>query len=528
MESYADADVIVVGAGHNGLVCAGYLAAAGRKVLVLEGNRSAGGGLITADLAEPGYRSERASLLHIRILPNPLITDDELGLQRRYGLEYLPMEVPYAAIFDDGYRLPIGRDRAATMARIDTIAARDAEAYDRFMNRAVALTELLTPTFFVPPSSPPSQSVPGPSSLERELLRASQMSVADVLAEWFDDEHVRIALSRMASELTLAHPEDLGTGTLAYLAPGLTERYGMALPRGGGSAFIDACVRCIEDHGGRVETGVRVTRVLTNSGRVVGVRTADGEELRASDAVLAAIHPHRLGDMVENIDPAIARLAAATKLSPYTAFVVHASLDHPLRFIPGSESDQTPWNTLSSSGLGNMNRAFDELRRGRLPTMPLLEAGCPSNVDPTRAPEGKAVLHMLCLTTRNLAEGGPERWHAIKDAYADQLLKRLGTFTTNLDPDVVRARALVTPLDHEQQSASFAGGDYTGLAGYSHQMGARRPIPELGQYTVPGLRGLYLTGPFMHPGGGVVGGGRATAIEMFKDLELDFDQFVSA
>jgi phytoene dehydrogenase-like protein len=459
-------------------------------------------------------------------MPNPLIVNDELRLQSRYGLTYIPVDTPMSAVFEDGTYIPISRDRSATISRIDEISPHDADAYEKFMDLAVQAVDVLTPGLFVPPVSGAEQIAALDSTpVGREILRATSMSVADVLAEWFEDDRVRIALSRMSSGLTLAHPEDFNSGAVAYLASGLNERHGMALPRGGGSAFTQACIRCIEDHGGTVRTSVDVTNVLNRSGRAVGVRTRAGEEITVADAVLASIHPHRLASIVDGIDPKLARNAALTKLAPYSAFVVHAALEEPLRFKAGREIDGIVWNTLNATNLNTMNSAFDDLRRGRIPAVPLLEAGCPSVADPTRAPDGKAVLHMLCVTSSKLADSGAEAWNAIKDEFADALVARLSQFTTNLTPEAVRSRALVTPLDHEKDSLSFAGGDYTGIASYSHQMGWMRPTRELSRYAVPGIRGLYLTGPFMHPGGGVTGGGRATAIKMFHDLGLDFEQF---
>ncbi|MTD55635.1 phytoene desaturase family protein [Amycolatopsis pithecellobii] len=521
-----DADILVVGAGHNSLIAAAYLATAGKKVLVLERNDYPGGGVASAELAEPGFLDELHSLIHVRILPNPVIADDELGLLSRYGLEYIPIETPHAAIFEDGTFIPICRDRAQTMERIRQISPRDADAYDRFMDLAVGIVEHVTPGFFVPPI-PRSQQVAGleKTHIGQEILRVTGMSVTDVLAEWFVDHRVRIALARMASELTLAHPDDLNTGMITFLAPGLNELYGMALPRGGGSAFTAACVRCIEDHGGEVRTSVHVEKVLSRDGRAVGVRTGEGSELTAKDAVLASIHPYRLGDMVEGLDVKTARRAARTTLAPYSAFVVHASLEEPLRFKADPEADNVIWNTVSPTSLDSVTESFDDMRRGRLPRVPMLEAGCPSVADPSRAPEGMANLHMLSLTSLNLADGGPARWRAIQEEYCRRLFDRLAGFTNNLRPGLVRAQAFITPLDHELNSLSFAGGDYTGVASFGHQMGDARPTRELSGYAVPGVKGLYLTGPFMHPGGGVVGGGRPTAIRMFADLDIPFGPF---
>lgn len=517
--SSADADVIVVGAGHNNLIAAGYLAAAGRRVLVLERNDAPGGGVASGEFTAPGFVSDRAATFHLRILANPLITHDELGLFSTHGLDYVRLETPYSAIFTDGTTVPVGRDRDATRACLEQFSPPDSAAYDRFMDRAIAMTRASSPALFAPPPDPGAQSVAmGSTPLGREMMRVSGLSMSRALAEWFTDDRTLITLSRMVSELTLAHPDTPGTGTAAYLAPGLVELYGAALPRGGGSTFTEACVRCLVGHGGEIRTGVVVERVLTRAGRVVGVRTAHGAELRARDAVLAAIHPHHLGAMIEGLAPAIAAAGAATEISALTAVVVHAALDEPLR-LRGGGDQTTVWNTLSGPNLSEMTHAFDDLRGGRLPVIPLLEAGCPSTPDPSRAPDGGGVLHMLGLTTRELVDGGPQRWDSVRDEVADTLMARLAEFTAT--PPSVRSRVVATPLDHERASPSFVGGDYTGLAQHRGQMAGARPIPELAQYGVPGVRGLYLAGPFMHPGGGVVGGGRATAMRMIDDLGLD-------
>ena len=517
-----DFDVIVIGSGQNGLTAAAYLATAGKRVLVLEGNSSFGGGVTTREL-EPGYVSERHALIHELILPNPLIEHDELGLQERYGLEYIHLDPPHAALFDDGTSLPMYRDREATIAKIAEYSLRDAEAFDRFMDQAVAIGDALLPSFFVPPLRPAAAARAMLSLPQGEwMLVESGKSITDVYRDWFESDRVRLALMRRATEILMAHPDDLGTGLIAYAAPALLERWGAAIPKGGGSTFIRALVDCIEDHGGETRHSIAVSNVLTRGGHVVGVRTQDGEEIGARDAVVAAFHPHHLERFVDGLSPELLRSARQTKLSPYTAFGIHAVLDEPMRAKVGPEIDRSVWNTLCTPSLALTTQSLDDLRRGRLPKLPVLEAGCPSNVDPTRAPAGGAVLHLFSLSTYNLADGGPDRWEQIKDEVADRLLARVGDFFDGVGPDSIRSREIVTPLDHERDTPSFVGGDIGGLAMYGNQMGGLRPTPELSQYAVPGVEGLYLTGPFMHPGSGVNGGGRAVAIRMFADLKLDF------
>lgn len=524
----SDCDIAVVGAGHNSLTAAAYLATAGKRVVVLERNPYAGGGAATAELTEPGFLSERHGLLHVLIVANPLIANDELGLLSRYGLEYIPLDKPYGAIFDDGTYVPIYRDRAKTMEKIAEFSPRDAEAYDRFMDIAVAIVEMMMAGFFVPP-------VPLETMLQmlqqhpagRELLTVTSRSVLDVFNEWFESEKLRLALIRMASEILVTHPADRDTGAFAYASIGFLERFGMSMARGGSGQLSQALVRCIEDHGGEVRTSVEVQNVILEGRRAIGVRLIGGEEIRADDAVVGSIHPHHLEHFVEGLDPELVRAARRVELSPFTGFVVHCSLEEPLEFRAGPEAGAIVMNTLSSPSMDALLAAYDSLRRGRLPDKPLLGGGCVTNVDPSRAPDGKAVLHIFSQVTYDLADGGPARWQTIGESYADTVMHRVGDFVTNLDGNV-RARHVTTPLQHEIDTPSFYRGDINGVAMYANQLGAGRPIPALSQYAVPGIERLYLAGPFMHPGGGLIGGGRPTAMRIFSDLGLDFDAVASA
>ncbi|MDT0306503.1 NAD(P)/FAD-dependent oxidoreductase [Streptomyces sp. DSM 44917] len=514
-------DVVVIGSGHNALVAAAYLAVAGKRVLVLERNAYPGGGSATAELTEPGFHSERHGLMHVLILANPLITRDELGLVSRYGLEYIDTDKPYAAIFDDGTCLTLYRDRARSRESIARFSKADAEAYEEFATVAGEIVEAAAASFFVPPPSVQDyfgRELATPAGL-RAYLTGSR-SFSDVLDEWFEGDHLKIAITRLASEIVLTHPDDKSTGFLPYAGVGFLERYGVALPRGGSGSLTNALVRCILDHGGELRTHCEATEVVHEQGRAVAVRTSGGELIGARDAVLGSLHPHHLGRFVDGLDPELLRAARQVQLSPFTGFAVHAALEEPIRYrVPGV--DMSVLNTLTEPSLAAMYDAYDDLRRGRLPRLPLLCAGCTSVEDPSRAPAGKAVLHVFCQVPYRLADGGPERWNEIKDAYADQVLARLAEFTTNLSPSIIRSRHVVTPFDHETSSPSFAGGDILGAAMYGYQSGSLRPTPRLSDYRVPGVERLYLAGPFMHPGGGITGGGRATAMTVFQDLALD-------
>lgn len=516
----ADYDVVTIGAGgSNSLVAAAYLAAAGKKVLVLERNDYPGGGVATFEV-EPGFLSERHSAVHGMVLANPLIANDELGLLSRYGLEYIHLDPLFGTVFEDDSYVAIYRDKERTMEEFAKFSQHDAEAWGRFVDLATPLGAAILGSFFEPPTIVPATD---PAILD--FMVTAGKSVTDVLTEWFTDERILITLLRFISEANNLHPDDKNTGATALMGLGLLGQIGMAVPKGGGSEFTNALVRCIEDHGGEVRLSTEVNKVLVENGRAIGVSTTSGDTIRAKDAVLACIHPHLLDRFVDDLDPGLVRAAHNYKITTLSGFTIHAALNEPLTFKGGPEVDALGMNALVGLSLDDMFRDFDDLSRGRLSRKPMLGAGCTSIVDPSRAPEGNATLHVFSLTTHNLADGGPARWNDIKQSFTDSCVERIGEFVTNLTPDNIRAIEALSPLDHAIDSPSFQGGDIFGGAMHAHQSGAMRPTPALAQYRVPGVAGLYLTGPFMHPGGGMTGGGRATAVRMFEDLGMDFGQF---
>lgn len=512
-------DVVVVGGGHNGLVTAAYLARAGKRVAVLERNRYFGGGVATLEMTQPGFRHERHSAMHVTIMANPLIAKDELGLISRYGLAYAKPTTSFGAVFEDGDWIGLSPDRKATMASIAAVSPADAESYSRFADFAAEAMSALIPAFFAPPVSL-GQTLAGMESTAsgRQLARMTMQSAHDVICEAFENDKVRTAMLRLVNEILLIHPEEAGTGLFAVAGIGFVDGYGFCWPVGGGGRLTDALVRCIENDGGVLRTGVEVERITVENGRATGVVTAAGEQYRAIDAVLASIHPHHLDRHIDGLDPELVREAHSTKPSHYTAFVVHAPLERPLEFRR-KEANDTALVVVGVTSLAEYLRDCDQLRRGQVSDHPLLWST--SFPDPARAPEGRGVLEVYCMTTYALADGGPAAWEERIESYRDTILGRLSQFTHRVPTMPGATPVVVSPLDHERDSPSFPGGDYNGVGLYLHQMLNYRPTPSLSDYTVPGVAGLYLVGPFMHPGGGVSGGGRATAVKMLTDLGLE-------
>lgn len=523
-------DVLAMGAGHNGLTAAAYLAKAGKKVLVLERKAWPGGGVVTRELNTPGYWHDEHSSVHIMIQGNPLLTQDELGLLSKHGLKYKYSDVPHATIFPDQTTLVTYKDLDRTCESIAKISPRDAEAYRRFAQLGMSLLPMMMPGLYMPP--PPlgeTVAMLDRSEEGRLILDLMQRSILDVATQWFEHERVRMHLVRAVTE-NLQLPDELGTGLIAVLFPAIMHSYGVSQPYGGSGKLTEALVRCIESHGGEVRCNAEVSRILVSGGRATGVELADGERFIARDAVIGAIHPHRLRQFVEGVPaPVLARAERAT-LAPFSLFVCHYDLKRPIQFRTQDDAvgRAIMLSLLQTDRMREMLADFDELKQGRISKRRLIAGNDESISDPSRVPAGCGMWHSTGFAPYELAAGGSARWDSYKEEFADLQEAGFRSFVSNLTPDNIVARKVFSPVDLERGSPnSMVRGDVHGVAPYFYQSAAHRPTPDLGQYTVPGVERLYLVGPFMHPGGGVFGAGRATAMKMFEALGMDFERTVA-
>jgi phytoene dehydrogenase-like protein len=519
----ADADIIVIGSGHNGLVAAAYLAVAGKRVLVLERNEWFGGGVVTRELTRPGFRHDQHSMSHIFIQGNPLLLHDELGLKRKYGLQYVFPDVPMMSVWEDGATLPLHRDASQSAEAIRKFSHRDAETFLELSRQAAEWLPMIQAGLYSPPMPLGAQTAMMDQSAEgREIWRTTQISTFDLMEELFEHDKVKAHFGRVAGE-NLVSPDEKATGIGAYVFLGFLEKFGFGVPIGGSGSLTGALIACIEDHGGAVRANAQVREVVTDGSRATGVVLDSGERMQCSDGVIGAIHPHVLPEMVPAVSPTVAKNAMRTHITPAACFTVHAALDAPLKFkakTANGDDLSAVMYELMPANYEDMRRAFDELRYGGMSPTPLVGVGQLTQHDPSRAPEGKAIFHAWDYVPYERPDG--RSWDEAKREFADGIIARMGRYIDNV-PDVVLDYHCDSPVDMERTSPSFFRGDLHGIATTTYQSGAHRPTPELGQYRVPGIERLYLVGPFQHPGGGVFGAGRATAMVMAEDLGIEFD-----
>jgi phytoene dehydrogenase-like protein len=299
---------------------------------------------------------------------------------------------------------------------------------------------------------------------------------------------------------------------------GLSHKYQMGTVVGGSKNLTKSLVDCLVHHGGKLETGRTVKRLVVESGRCTGVEMDDGEIINARKAVVANIHPWDLGDMVKGVPQPVLDRAKATKLSEYGAINQQIALTEKPLWKAGQRYAEATMVELLDNDWDGFLAAFQQLRTGKMPLDHLGPlANVQSNIDASRAPPGKAALYLYNFAPLEVEGGWTERKREIGDAVWDWF----ASFTTNMDSSKMIARLIESPLDHAHHSRMMKKGDIMGIAMIDSQLLGARPTPDLSDYRVPGVKSLYLSGVTSHPGGTVTLGGRATAMTMYDDFGID-------
>lgn len=496
-----EADVVVVGGGHNALVCAGYLAKAGLRVTVLEGRDVIGGNTVNEELTLPGWQHDSCSSAHVVIQSNPLLSLDELQLLATYGLRYIVTDPAVVLPLGDGTSLVIHPDVERTAVNFERFSQRDAAAlrtmmseWDNGLRSAHA--------YFQSGMALPDH----PSSVAYEALRAR--SAWDVIMSTFEHPVIRNAVAWM-SFATIQSPERPGTGALPASIIAGRLKFGWTTPVGGSGALPRSLVAQIEDHGGTVITNALVTDYLVENGRCIGVRTRDGRVVRAARAVVAGSHLRELSTSLPNPTPDLV-LAARQWQPGLSVFAVHFAL----RTHPTYPTSEGPLRAVAG-GLGSaegLRHQVAEALEGRValddPWLLMVDS---TVVDPERAP---GTVFKFLTVAPMLREG--HAWTEEQSAsYAHELLTFARRFIDGLDDDNILAMRFESPTSIAEHNVSNIGGSCHGgeflLDDGTIVPGWLNPRTE--------IAGLYLTGSTSHPGGSVSGRpGRNAARAVLTDL----------
>ena len=491
-------EIVVAGAGHNGLVAAAYLARAGHDVLVVE-RRERPGGILDGVVDNVGR-------LHPQVA-----TDLDLA---RHGLELERPAVRMTALRDDGPPIVFWADAERTAAGLDDVSAADAAAYPGFDRHVRALAGVVSAIADITPprlDRPTAGDAAAALRLgrayrglgereSRELTRALPMAVADLVGEWFESDAVRGPIAARGSFFTAMGPWSAGTAAV-LLADSACDDAGAAgataFARGGAQALAGALTAAAEEAGVELRSGTAVEQVLTDGESVTGVALSSGEQVHAG-VVVSAVDPKTV--LTRWLDPVVVgpqlRWRAGNIRTPGAAARVELELSGPPAFT-GLDGEQTAGRLVVARGIDEVERAFDAWKYGRISERPLLEA-------------------MVAGNRVNVIA----QWVPYGDGLADDLGDRVVAELERHAPGIgglVTGRRVLTPFDLEREYGLPGGHIHHAEPGLD-QFFAWRPVVGLARYRL-GLRGLYLCGPGAHPGGGITGRpGRNAAREILRDL----------
>lgn len=501
------ADIVVIGAGHNALIAAAYLAAAGLEVVVLEERDVVGGNTVTEELTLPGFAHDACASAHVLLQSNPLVRDDELGLLAD-GLRYVHTDPAVVMTNDDDDPIVMWRDREATVRELSGWSRRDGEAYAQLLDDWAAGLRASHARWNA------GRLDPGSSAADERYEALRRRTALDVIIDRFEHQRVRDFIAWLAF-LTIQPLDRPGTGILPFATTAGREQFGWATPVGGSIALPNALARLIEKQGGRVLTGRHVTTIIVEDGRAAAVRTAGGERFDARRAVLSSAHLTQVPGMLGGCAVPSTLTAAQDAWRPgLTLFAVHLALRGQLRYRTRyGELPSVAGGAGSASGLLAQLAAF---RRGEIHTEePWLLIVCSTIADPERAPDGQGTAKLLTVAPYHVD------WTTERERYAAALVELAASRVDGISDADILAVVAEGPPDLERRNRHNVGGSCHGgqvlgsdgetLVGWPDH---RLPVP-----------GLYQTGSTTHPGGSVAGrAGRNAARVLLSDLGIDRTQ----
>ncbi len=520
-------DCVVVGAGHNGLICACYLAKAGKRVLVIERRPIVGGAVCTEEIV-PGYKFDVGSSAHIMFRSTPIM--DELGLAA-HGLEYIEMD-PWGFYPVPGTDQGISfyRDLGKTCESIAQISARDAEAYRDFIERFGELNEGIFETFLKPPTPGGIFATIFKRNLWKgrsrklwsslDTTRQLMTSYGRLIEETFESEPVRAALGWLAAQ-SGPPPEEIATGDLVGWTA-MIHKHGAWRAKGGSGALTQALARCLKALGGEIVLDAPVERIAAGAGGGARFEVRTGQGAFRARTVAAACHVQttflKLLDR-ELCPPELRRRVEHLRVGNGFGMIVRHAVSELPRYAgqPVDASGISPCHgslQLLCPSRDYLRNAWLDYARGGPPAKPAVLAMTFSALDPTLAPPGKHVLFTWAQYHPYELSNG-ENWDAIAEREADKIYDVVCDYAPNMRGAMID-RYIQTPLEIERKLGLLRA-NVMHLEMSLDQMFFFRPLPELSTYRTH-LPGLYLTGASTHPGGGVFGAsGRNAARVILKD-----------
>ncbi|PYL01693.1 MAG: amine oxidase [Verrucomicrobia bacterium] len=523
-------DAIIIGAGHNGLVTAAYLARAGKKVLVLERRELVGGCVVTEELW-PGFKVSTASYVNSLFRPE-IIRDLEL---KRHGFVMLPRSPSSFTPLPDGRYLLMGPDKEMTRREVAKFSKKDAENLPRFEAMLKRVAGFLEPMLL---QTPPNPWSPAPGNWiqiakivwnfrklghdARQAIEILSGAANPILDRWFESEEVKTTISTDAIIGAMATPSMPGTAYVLFHhvmgeCDGVRGVWGYV--RGGMGALSNAIASAARERGAEIKVNAPVSRILVKDGRATGATLADGSEYNA-DRVISCLDanvtflrlmdrkdlPAEFVESVKNLDYSSASCKINLALSEVPNFTC----------LPANVVGPQHHGTIHISPNRNyIEKAYDCAKYGYTSKDPVIEATIPSSLDDTVAPKGKHVMSMFTQYFPYKLAPDAGTLEENKKRYTERCIDIMTEYAPNFRSSVLNCQVLA-PADLESMLGLTGGNIMQGVMSLS-SLAFMRPLPGYADYRTP-VKGLYLCGAATHPGGGVMGAcGYNAAREILKD-----------
>ncbi len=524
-------DALIIGGGHNGLVCAFYLARAGLKVRVLERRHVVGGAAVTEEF-HPGFRNSTASytvsLLRPKVIADMKLHDRGYRIIERTISNFFP--------FPDTY-LTLGGGTARTQEQFARFSQRDADAYPAYDAALEKVAQVLRDLALkTPPNagggirallSGAAQGWPIAKmgiEQQRDLLEIFTKSARDFLGGWFEDDHVK---SAFAFDAVVGNYAGVSTPGSAYVllhhvfgeVNGKYGAWGHSV--GGMGAITQAMARACADAGVEISLEAPVAKVLTEGGKVAGVRLESGEEI-AAKIVAANVGPALLyRQMVDAADlPADFKRRIDTFKTGSGTFRMNVALSELPDFTVFPGKDKAEHHTagiIIAPGMDYMDQAFIDAQQFGWSKRPIVEMKLPTTIDDSLAPPGQHIASLFCQQFAPTLPNG-KCWDDAREEVADLIIDTVTAHAPNFKASII-ARQIHSPLDLERKFGLIGGDIFHGTMGLD-QLWAARPVLGHGDYR-GSIAGLYMCGSGTHPGGGVTGApGHNAAHEILRDRSL--------
>ncbi len=508
-------DAIIIGGGHNGLICAAYLAKAGRKVLVLEKRHVLGGAAVSEELY-PGFTFSVASYVVSLFRPH-IIRELELA---KHGYEVIPMDCSFLPL-PDGDSLARWGDSQRSRREVARFSKKDSEIYPEFSRVMTHMGKLAKAVIDHPA---PDINSYKPSELAN-LLRLGKafkdlgpdllhlntklvtMSALDFLDQWFESDVLKAPMSVSGIIGTFQGIRSPGTAYVLlhhYMGQldGVFRSWGFS--KGGTGGVSMACARSAMSLGAEIKTEAPVKQVIIRNGVATGVALENGDEYRAS-TVISNLDPHRtylkmVGEA--NLDSDIVKEIKRFKLRGSSG-KVNLALDSVPEFScrPGV-GEHLKGDIAIAPGTDYLERAYDQAKYGEFSTRPYINAVIPTLTDPTLAPPGKHILSCFVQYAPYHIKEGAANWPKYREAFGDTVVDTLAEYIPNLR-DKILFRQVLTPWDIEQTMGLTEGNIFQGELSLE-QLLFQRPMAGYSKYKTP-VHKLWMCGSGTHPGGGIMG-----------------------